>query len=196
MTGSDDLSTAGNITVTGGSVNGGTLDLSGLGQDTSGQITFGGGLVQNGTLTSSLLPFAAQSGAATAVLSGTAGLTKTTTGVMYLTNSNNNYGNTTISGGTLGFANGALGSTGNIGFSGGVLQYILGNTQDVSARFLPNQPVAIDTNGNNVSFGTRHDRQRRQPRQVRRGHADLDRHQQLRRRHHRLWRRAAIDRQR
>jgi fibronectin-binding autotransporter adhesin len=65
--------------------------------------------------------------------------------------------------GTASFVAGGLGTPGGftINFGGGVLVYATGNTQDISAdinyaSFVNSvaQPIAINTNGNNVSYGS------------------------------------------
>ena len=91
------------------------------------------------------------------VISGTGySLTKAGAGTLVL-NGNNAYdGGTTISAGTLQIGNAnALGSTGNITFSGGSLQYGSGITQDISSRIRNSgSAIIVDTNNNNVTFGT------------------------------------------
>ena len=71
--------------------------------------------------------------------------------------SNNTYtGQTTVSAGTLRFANGAMGSIGAINASGGTLQWGTGNTQDISSRLAMTAATTttLDTNGNDVTFAT------------------------------------------
>jgi autotransporter-associated beta strand protein len=83
------------------------------------------------------------------VKSGTGGDVLTLTGV------SNFSGGTQIQGGTLSFANGSLGTTGTIEFTGNAtLQWNGTNTQDLSARLKLGDGVnaALDTNGNNVTF--------------------------------------------
>ena len=61
-----------------------------------------------------------------------------------------------LSGGALSLgSSGAIGSTGNIVFSGGTLQYSTSNTTDYSSRIdsgTSTGAVAIDTNSQNVTF--------------------------------------------
>ena len=105
-------------------------------------------------------------------------LVKIGSGTFTLTGTGNSYsGGTSISSGVLSFANGALGSAGTVAFAGNAtLQWYGNNTQDISSRLKIDDGVTatIDTNGNNVTFGStlpdRHRRQRR-PGQDRRGHA-------------------------
>ena len=71
------------------------------------------------------------------VVSGSNSLTYTGSGTLTLTGANTYTGGTNIGNGsevTLAFANGSLGTTGNITINGSVLQWLPGNTQDVSAR--------------------------------------------------------------
>jgi fibronectin-binding autotransporter adhesin len=90
---------------------GGTLNLGGFTVVRSGTVTFSGGTVQNGTLTNDSTAYDAQSGTVSASLSGSAGLTKTTSGTLNLNNSNSYSGGTTISAGAITLnAAGALGS--------------------------------------------------------------------------------------
>jgi len=93
-------------------------------------------------------------------LSGTAGLTKAGDGTLVLSGTGNTYGGATVlNAGTLQIA--ALGSLGsNVTFGGGTLQYPPGSgasALDVSGKLsaiASPQVVMIDTNGNDVIFGT------------------------------------------
>jgi autotransporter-associated beta strand protein len=95
-------------------VNGGTLDL-GANSDTVGAITLNNGSITGttGVLTGS--SYAVESGTISAILGGTAALTKTTAGTVILSGNNTYTGGTTISAGTLqigdGGAAGAPGSS-------------------------------------------------------------------------------------
>jgi fibronectin-binding autotransporter adhesin len=94
----------------------------------------------------------------TASISGNAssGVTKAGAGTLILSGSNSYTGTTTLNTGTITMGNAnALGSTGNITFSGGSLQYGSGITQDISSRIRNSgSAIIVDTNNNNVSFGT------------------------------------------
>ncbi|MBN8460793.1 MAG: autotransporter-associated beta strand repeat-containing protein [Verrucomicrobia bacterium] len=84
-------------------------------------------------------------------------ITKVGTGTQTLTGSSNNYtGMTSINGGTLnaGHAN-AFGTTGNITFGGGALQYSAASAGTNFASRIKNSSgaIAIDTNGQSVSLG-------------------------------------------
>ncbi len=86
-------STSGPLTV-----NGGVLNLGATSQ-AAGTVTITGGTIESGTLTGS--SYAGQGGSISAVLAGSASLTKTTTNTLTLSGLNTFSGTTTISGGTL-----------------------------------------------------------------------------------------------
>jgi autotransporter-associated beta strand protein len=159
-TGSADVTLGGAMTVaTGGilvtpnvganaiTINGSTL-TSGNGKDLV--------VIQNNTTgANSTLTIGSQ-------ITGAIGLTKSGFGQLILTSAANNYTlGTFINGGTLtlGVA-GALGTTGNIVFGGGTLQYnSIGAITDYSGRIAAGVtsstgPVSIDTNGQAVTFAT------------------------------------------
>ncbi len=88
---------------------------------------------------------------------GAMALTKSGAGTHVLSGTNTHTGGTNISAGTLSFANGALGTTGNITFTGNsTLQWNGANTQDISARLVMSTGVTstLDTNNNNVTLAT------------------------------------------
>lgn len=76
--------------------------------------------------------------------------------VRFSRGANNSYtGLTTIAGGAVKFGNGALGTTGDIKFTGGKLIYDTANTEDVSSRIKNSTgAVVIDTNSNDVTFAS------------------------------------------
>ena len=143
-----------NITLSGGVIGSSTTTASGgwssaanmtLGT-TNGDITFQSA---NATSSSRNITLSGQ-------LSGSGGLIKTGAGNLTLSGINTYAGVTTINAGTLqiGHAN-ALGTSGNITFGGGTLQYGNGITTDLSSR-LKNSASAIivDTVANNVTFAS------------------------------------------
>jgi autotransporter-associated beta strand protein len=81
---------------------------------------------------------------------------KTGAGAWVLSGTNTYTGGTSINNGTLAVSNAsALGTTGNLSFGGGTLQYIGINT-DFSSRFstAASQAYSVDTNGQAVAFET------------------------------------------
>ena len=101
----DRLANSGAVTV-----NGGAFNLGGF-SETVAAVTLAGGTITNGTLTGS--SYDLRSGSISAVLAGSAGITKSTEGTVILSASNTYSGATTISAGTLQVGNG--GTTGYLG---------------------------------------------------------------------------------
>lgn len=83
-------------------------------------------------------------------------LTKTGSGTLTLSGANSYTGGTTLAGGTVVANNAsALGTSGNVAFTGGTLQYGTGITTDLSSRIANSTgAIAIDTNGNNVTYAS------------------------------------------
>ncbi|HSI14555.1 MAG TPA: autotransporter-associated beta strand repeat-containing protein, partial [Chthoniobacter sp.] len=84
-------------------------------------------------------------------------LTKLGEGTLTLAGTNTYNTGTTLAAGVLSLGSPrAIGTVGTLTFTGGILQFTAFNTTDYSARFDPatNQPYAIDTNGQNVTFAT------------------------------------------
>jgi fibronectin-binding autotransporter adhesin len=174
--GSDSVGSVGSITSSAIGKGGLTLNAGKISSDSStsrtllNAVTFGGNITigdttNNGTLTFSA---AADLGGATRVLTVDSGvilggvvsngsITKEGSGVLTLSAANTYSGGTQLNAGTvvLGHADG-LGSAGTITLGGGTLQYGSGVSTDLSARFstAASQQYLIDTNGNNVTFGT------------------------------------------
>lgn len=104
VTGTNDaLPTAGDVTID----NGATLDVGGNTQDISGALSLVNGTIQNGTINKSGADYDLQSGTVSAQLNGSAGLTKSGSGTVVLTNASNGYsGATTVNAGTLQYGDG------------------------------------------------------------------------------------------
>jgi autotransporter-associated beta strand protein len=142
----------------GGTTSGGTFNSSGTGVITIGSnlsitnngaktLTLGGSNTGANTFSGSI----GNSGA------GATTITKADGGTWILSNATNSYtGGTNISGGTLRFVSGALGSSGTINASGGTLLWHGDNTQDISSRlaFTAAATSTFNTNGNDVTFAS------------------------------------------
>jgi autotransporter-associated beta strand protein len=90
-------------------------------------------------------------------ITGSASLVKNNSGTVNLLNANSYSGGTTISGGRLSFAAGALGSAGAIAMNGGALRWHGANTEDISGRLalIAGKTATLDvTAGNNVTLAT------------------------------------------
>jgi autotransporter-associated beta strand protein len=109
LSGAGTLGNIGNALTVSGS---GTLDLGGTTQTQNGGVTLSGGTIQNGTLSSSGT-FGLQSGTVSAILAGSGGVSKTTAGTVTLSGANTYTGGTTVSAGTLALS--GTGTLGNIG---------------------------------------------------------------------------------
>lgn len=136
-------------------VNGGYFDIGTNNQTLANVQLSGGTITGSGGTLSSTNTYNIQSGTISANLSGSVGLTKSTTGLATLSGANTYTGPTLFNGGTLNAASaGALGS-GNLMFAGGSLQYSAANTTDYSSRIVNStSAVSIDTNGQSVNFGS------------------------------------------
>ncbi|MEI7773512.1 MAG: autotransporter-associated beta strand repeat-containing protein [Verrucomicrobiota bacterium] len=92
------------------------------------------------------------------VIGGSGSFEKVGSGTLVLSGSSTYTGTTTLSNGLLSMSNSlALGTLGSVIFKGGTLQYGSGVTTDLSSRILGTASTsnfAIDTNGNNVAYGT------------------------------------------
>ena len=89
-------------------------------------------------------------------ITGTGSLVKSNTSTLTLSGNNSYTGTSTLNGGTISIshANG-LGTTGNITFGGGGLQYGASITTDLSSRFKNSaSAILINTNSNNVTFAS------------------------------------------
>ena len=112
-----------------------------------------GNLVLTGSVTTNTSTNTEFSG----VISGANSLTKNGSGTLKLSNTNNTFeGGTVIGGGLIEFsASGSFG-TGSVLLIGGGLRWAPGTTDDISSRvsFGSGVNATLDTNGNNVAFGT------------------------------------------
>ncbi len=137
---------------------GGGIDASGatLNFANTSAVTFTG----NGSRTLTLSGTSTGNNTLAAILGdGTGGATslaKKGTGTWVLTGANTYTGNTIVDGGVLSLANtNALGTSGTIAFSGGILQYSASNVVDYSARIKGSTgTMIIDTNGQSLSYAT------------------------------------------
>jgi fibronectin-binding autotransporter adhesin len=88
-------------------------------------------------------------------IGGIASVTLNGNSTLTLATSNTYTGGTNINGGILNLAsNGSIGTASTISFGGGTLQYSASNNTDYSPQFstASNQAIAIDTNGQSISF--------------------------------------------
>lgn len=105
--------------------NGGTLALQGFNQSVANVHLAGGSITGSGGALTSASAFDLQSGTVSAVLAGTAGVAKSSSGTVTLSGANTFSGGTSITGGTLVATNaGALGTNNNLGIgAGGTFTY-------------------------------------------------------------------------
>jgi autotransporter-associated beta strand protein len=137
---------------------GGSLALDNGASQVSVVVTSGANVISANVSLDSTAVIATAAGASLSIsgsVGGTSGLVKSGNGLLDLTNPSNGYsGDTSISGGTLGFA--ALGSLGSgaLNFDGGTLRYDGGNAADISGKVVTigSGGATIDTNGNDVTY--------------------------------------------
>jgi autotransporter-associated beta strand protein len=143
------LSSTGTLGTSAISISSGTLDLGGKSlTNTFGSLT--GGALSNGTLTNNSGNYDLQNGTVSAVLAGTNGVNKTTSGTVTLTGANTYTGTTTVSSGTLqAAAANALGGTTNIDVNGGSLLVAVANAVNSNANInLGGGTLAVSGNFN------------------------------------------------
>ena len=153
-----------NMTLTGGttSVTGNIVRTGGAGTENAVITLNGGALNMNaktiGAAGAGLITFNAQAGTLSnlAELNGGAGLTKTGGGTLVMEGTNTYTGGTFLDAGILQVNSlGAVGTTGDLDFGGGTLQYSVNNTTDYAARIVNSTAaIKIDTNGQEVTFAT------------------------------------------
>lgn len=160
----------GDLTITGTGVSGaGAINnLSGTNTFT-GQIALGGAATINSTAGSLTLASYTDLGGNNLTVAGAGDTTfssqinssggaliKNDAGTLTLSGANSYTGGTTLAGGTIVANNAnALAYSGNIAFTGGTLQYGSGITTDWSSRIANSSgAIAVDTNGNNVTFAS------------------------------------------
>jgi fibronectin-binding autotransporter adhesin len=109
-------------------------------------------------LTSNLTFTAASASSLTfsGAVSGTSDITKSGAGTLVLSANNTINGSTLVSAGAIEFGSLASLGSGNITLNGGALRYAAGTTEDISSRAINfgSSGGAIDTNGNNITFGS------------------------------------------
>ncbi|WP_461783360.1 autotransporter-associated beta strand repeat-containing protein [Prosthecobacter sp.] len=142
----DALSSAGNVTITGG-----TFDVATF-NDTVATVSLQSGAITGttGVLTSTA-NYDLRSGSASAILAGSVGLDKTTAGTVTLSGANTYSGVTSITGGTLAFSGvGNLGNasaTNTITLNGATLNY----TGSMSINLAANQVMTIGSSGGTLN---------------------------------------------
>jgi autotransporter-associated beta strand protein len=127
-------------------VYGGVLDLGGTKQ-AQGGVGLLGGMIANGTI-SSATAFDLESGVASAILAGSVGATKTSSGTVLLTGQNTYTGATNVNAGLL-IVNGSIASSSQTSInSGGVLagNGVLGNTLVNGGVLAPSDPLTVQGN--------------------------------------------------
>jgi len=134
-------------------------DLS-LGQSSTntGSLNFSGAIAigDEANQTRTITTAAGTSHTLSGAVSGLRGFVKAGSGSLVLSGNNTYSGGTAINAGTLqiGHANG-LGTSGNVTFGGGTLQYGSGITSDISSRIKNSgSAVVIDTNSQNITYSS------------------------------------------
>ena len=162
----DNASYTGMTTITAGTLSAGSTSLG-----SSGDIIFAGGILQHGSgnttdygvriKNSTTAPIKIDTNGQTVsygalASSNSGGFTKSGSGTLTLSAANTYTGVTTLGSGTLSLGNAtALGGGGNLTFTGGTLQHTTSNTTDYSAKVVnSSSAITLDTNGQNVTYGT------------------------------------------
>ena len=133
---------SGSLTVSGGTADLGTKSIT----NTLGALT--GGAVNNGTITNSSGLYDLQNGSVGAILAGSNGLTKSTSGTVTLSSANTYTGTTTVSAGTLalGVAS-AISSSSNVSLDGGTLQSTFSQTLGTLALTTGSSTLDLSSGG-------------------------------------------------
>jgi len=131
-------------------ITGGTLTVAGAGQ-------LGGGSYANAISNAGAFVYSSSAAQTlSGAISGAGSLMQSGPGTLTISGSNSYTGNTVLAGGTtlLNSAN-ALGSSGTISFTGGVLRFSGSNTADYSGRIAASTGIiTIDANGQNIVFAS------------------------------------------
>ena len=140
---------SGDLTISGGNVN-----LQNNTITRSGNVTISGGSLQTGTVSKSGSDYNIQGGTVGAVLAGTAGLTKSGSATAYFTGANTYSGGTTINGGIL-----SLSSAGDLGNAAGAVTVNTGGTLYTHSGLTISRTGDVTVNGgslttDNANMGT------------------------------------------
>ena len=132
----------------------GTVNLQNNTITRSGNLTISGGSVETGTISKSGSAYNIQGGSVGAVLAGTAGLTKSGSATAYLFGTNTYSGNTTINGGTL-----SVNSAGGLGNAAGTVTVNTNSTLYTHSGLTISRTGDVVVNGGNLTtdnnnFGT------------------------------------------
>ncbi|MFM8495662.1 MAG: beta strand repeat-containing protein, partial [Planctomycetia bacterium] len=141
---------AGNLVVTGG-----TLDLGNYAITRSGTVSLTGGTIQSGTLTNDTVAYDAQAGTVSAALAGAAGLVKSTSGTVTLSGANTFGGGVTLSAGQLNVNGATALGTGTFTISGGTIDNTSGGAITLTANNAQNWNSDVTFAGSNsLNLGT------------------------------------------
>jgi len=140
---------SGDLAISGGSVNLTTKTIT-----RSGNVTISGGSLENGTVSKSGSDYNIQGGSVGAVLAGTAGLTKSGSATATLGGANTYSGSTAINGGTL-----SVSSAGGLGDAAGAVTVNTGATLYTAGGLTISRTGDVTVNGGNLTtdnnnFGT------------------------------------------
>jgi autotransporter-associated beta strand protein len=124
-------------------VNSGTFDVNSQNESQGTTILVGGSITgTTGTLTDTIGAYDVRSGTVSAVLGGTVGLTKSTSGTVSLSGNNTYSGGTIVSGGTL-----LTGSATALGATSGAVSVASGGVLDLDGQSLGNYSLTLSGNG-------------------------------------------------